>query len=49
MFTSDIRHLDVPAVLMGPGPLELAVHVELVEPVNSPWARLMVMIAYVVQ
>lgn len=46
-FSQDVKQLEFPPELMTERRLELAVHVELVEPANSPWASLLILFAYI--
>lgn len=46
-FVQDLSKLEMPKQLLGDGSLELAVHVQLVESKDSPWASMLVIVAYV--
>ena len=46
-FVQDLSKLEMPKELLAEGQLELAVHVELVQSEDSPWASMLVLVAYV--
>ncbi|KIG15914.1 hypothetical protein DB30_05105 [Enhygromyxa salina] len=46
-FAQDVREFEVPPELMEAGALSLAMHVELIQGSDKPWATLMLMSAYV--
>ena len=46
-FVQDLSKLEMPKQLLGDGSLQLAVHIQLVESKDSPWASMLILVAYV--